>query len=78
MGERGKTVLHGHLERAICDAIDIQVRSEFRDHELIKRFVASTFVLVLNWWLEGNGRLSPAQADSAFRKLVVPTLVAHQ
>lgn len=78
MGERGKAVLHGHLEHAICDAIDVQIRREFREAELLKRFVASSFVLVLNWWLEGNARLTPAQADAAFRTLVLPALVAHR
>ena len=77
MGERGKTLLHGHLERAICDAIDSQVRREFRDAELIKRFVASSFVLVLNWWLEGNGKIGPAQADATFRAVVSPALIAR-
>lgn len=78
MGERGKNILHGHLERAICNLIETQVRREFRDAELVQRFVASTFVFVLNWWLQGKGVIPPDEAEALFKKLVVPGLVAFR
>lgn len=78
MGERGKNILHAHLQRAICDLIEAPVRREFRNADLVQPFIASSFIFVLNWWLQGNGSMAPAAADAAFRKLVVPGLLAFR
>lgn len=78
MGDQAKRVLHRHLERAICDLIELQVERQFRDAELVRRFVASSFILVLNWWLEAKGSMTPDQIDDVFRKLVVPGLTAFR
>jgi hypothetical protein len=32
------------------------------------------FVLVLNWWAESNGSLSPKEINDLFRALTMPTL----
>jgi hypothetical protein len=42
----------------------------------IAQHVASTFVLVLNSWLESDTPLMPAELDWQFRALIVPTLTA--
>jgi hypothetical protein len=42
--------------------------------DLLARHVASTFVLVLNWWVETDSTLPAAEVDALFRRLVVPTL----
>lgn len=42
--------------------------------EFIAKYVASTFVFVLNWWLTERERISPREADDLFRTLVAPTL----
>jgi hypothetical protein len=42
--------------------------------ELVARHVASTFVLVLNWWIEREPALTPQDADACFRHLVSPAL----
>ena len=43
--------------------------------DLVARHTASTFVLVLNWWVESDAGLwTPADADERFRGLVVPVL----
>jgi hypothetical protein len=34
--------------------------------------VASTFILVLNWWLDVAGARSPRDADALFHALVIP------
>jgi hypothetical protein len=44
--------------------------------QLLARHVASTFVLVLNWWVESDAPLTPEEVDSRFRALVVPALKA--
>jgi hypothetical protein len=38
--------------------------------------VASTFGLVLTWWLENGDALAPRDVDAQFRSLVSPTLDA--
>jgi hypothetical protein len=38
--------------------------------------LTSTFITVLNWWVESGGKLSPAEVDEIFRNLVLPNLVA--
>jgi hypothetical protein len=43
---------------------------------LLARHVAAAFVLVLNWWVESDAPLTPAEVDACFRALVVPTLAA--
>ena len=42
-----------------------------------RRICVTTFVLVLNWWVESDSSLSPRQADDLFVALVVPTLEAQ-
>lgn len=42
--------------------------------ELLAQYVAPTFVLVLDWWVESNGALSPKDIDGLFRALTLPTL----
>jgi hypothetical protein len=39
--------------------------------------VASTFILVLNWWVEESSPLAPKEVDAVFRALVLPTLAAE-
>ena len=45
--------------------------------ELLAQYVASTFVLVLNWWVESNSALRPKDVDGVFRALTVPTLSTY-
>jgi len=42
--------------------------------DLLAHHVASTFVLVLNWWVESESALSAREVDELFRMLVLPTL----
>lgn len=44
--------------------------------DLLSEYVASTFVLVLNWWLDCKMPTPPKQIDSVFRTLTAPTLAA--
>ena len=44
--------------------------------DLLAQYVASTFILVLNWWVESRNPLPPKEADALFRVLVMPTLTA--
>jgi AcrR family transcriptional regulator len=85
MGSRGRAILHEHLRRVLADLIAGHAeRSRPRRRKpgggippaLLVEFVASTFVLVLNWWVDGS-TLSASAVNDLFRSLVVPTLSAE-
>ncbi len=83
MGSRARAILHEHLQRALMGLIAEEVRREYRGRprgspspDLLAEYVASTFILVLNRWMEGGARISPQEADAQFRALVLPTLSA--
>ena len=85
LGPRGRAVLHAHLQRVLIELITQSVKGNLErkrkttgpiPQALLVQFVASTFILVLNWWLDYKSPLSPAEANSIFQTLVRPTLVA--
>ncbi|HEY1436500.1 MAG TPA: hypothetical protein VGG82_03255 [Casimicrobiaceae bacterium] len=85
MGTRGRAVLHEHLRLVLVDWIADSVSNHLHGRrkptaqmspDLLARYLASTFTLVLNWWLESHPRLSPREGDDMFRTLVLPTLAA--
>lgn len=84
MGKRGRAILHQHLREVLAEAImrDIvsgsprqKARQGQVSRELLAQYLASTFVLVLHWWLDCRSAVSPQQADEVFRALVLPTVV---
>ena len=84
MSGRAKAVLHQHLQNAIYTMI-IDSMTEFRAGgksrtavlpHLFANYVASSFILVLDLWLNGREQFTPQEADDIFRALVVPTLTA--
>jgi hypothetical protein len=44
--------------------------------DLLSSYVSSTFVLVLNWWLDKGMFLPPKEINNLFRALATPTLTA--
>src|SRR5262249_18004672 len=85
MGTRGRTILHEHLQRVLAELIANDVRKDFQSRrkvsgqipaDLLVQYVASTFILVLNWWVESRDPLPPDEIDHLFRSLVLPTLAA--
>jgi hypothetical protein len=42
--------------------------------ELLIRYVTSTFTTVLDWWVDSDSALGPADVDAWFRALVAPAL----
>lgn len=84
-GPREMRTMHEHLLQAITELIEDEVRTAVRrsgciagkaSPQLASRWVASTFVLVLNWWVESDNPLTAREADSVFRGLVEPALPA--
>jgi AcrR family transcriptional regulator len=83
MGPRGRWAVHEHLQHAIIELIEDEVRTALRrssrtgrhvSPDLLVRWIASTFVLVLNWWVESDSPLSAREADGVFRALIEPSL----
>jgi AcrR family transcriptional regulator len=75
--------VHEHLHHALSELIGDEVRTSLRrgsrtsrraSPDLLVRWLVSTFVLVLNWWVESDSPLSAGDADALFRALVEPSL----
>ncbi len=85
LGTRARAILHEHLRRVLADVIADVMKTEFRSTrtaarrvpaDLLSNYVSSTFVLVLNWWLDKRMSLPPKEVDSVFRGLATPALHA--
>jgi AcrR family transcriptional regulator len=83
MGVKAWAVVHEHLRRILAEQIsnDLKRNSRTRQRsagqippELLAQYVAATFILVLNWWVESQTRLQPKEVNALFRSLVEPTL----
>ena len=83
IGLRGRALIHEHLQEVISELIADDVKKEFRtarkrDQHIpanfLVQYLASTFILVLNWWVESKRPLPPDEIDALFRSLVLSTL----
>jgi hypothetical protein len=83
MGPRGRAVIHEHLQKALAKLIANDVKKDLQSHrrvtgqlppDLLVQYVASTFILVLNWWVESRNPLPPKDINNLFRALILPTL----
>ena len=85
IGARGRAIIHEHLQSVLAELIAGEVRKEFQGRrktasqipsDLFVQYVASTFILVLNWWVENRSPLPPKDVNELFRVLILPTLAA--
>ena len=84
MDMRGQAVVHEHLGRMLVELVaDDLRRAGWRLAEdrrqgvpavLLARHVASTFLLVLNWWAESDEPLPARTVNNIFRALIVPAV----
>jgi len=83
MGRRGQIILHEHLQKALVELFAARLKSQLKDRaktsnqvpdDLLVQHVASTFILILNWWVDRNTTLPPAEVDALFRALIGPAL----
>lgn len=83
VGAREQSAVHERLELVIAERIADELRRlgrrppQDRDAvpgDLLARHVASTFVLVLNWWMECGERTPAKTANDLFRALVGPAV----
>jgi AcrR family transcriptional regulator len=81
---RGQTALHRHLERWLVEWMTqdpVSAKPHCRGavtRELLARYLASNFVLVLEHWLGDTAPMPAAEADALFRALVEPTIARQQ
>ena len=83
MKREGRVAMHAHLQNVLTDLIAEELsripHAQSRPQlptGLLANHVAATFVRVLNWWVDNDVPLTPADVDARFRALVVPTLSA--
>jgi AcrR family transcriptional regulator len=85
MGPRGRAVSHEHLQGVLAELIAEDVKKDLQSNrkmageiptDLLVQYVASTFILVLNWWVENRNPLPPKGINNLFRALILPTLAA--
>jgi AcrR family transcriptional regulator len=83
IGARGRAILHEHLQKVLAELIADDVRKDLQSRGktaaqippgLLVQYVASTFILVLNWWVESRSPLPPQAVNDLFRALILPTL----
>jgi len=83
MAPESRSAMHGRLQDVLVDIIQEDVAAVVHGRqptvvipaELVALHVASTFVLVLNWWADTNAPLAPVEVDARFRALVEPALL---
>ena len=83
MGQR--TILHEHLRRVLTQIIAEFMNTRSRSGKksagqippgIVAAYIVSTFVLMLNWWLDKKMRLAPPEVNDIFRSLTLPTVAA--
>ena len=81
MPRNGRVDMHARMQAVLMDLISDDLDALFGRRppsavptDLIARHIAATFVLVLNWWVETNAKLTAAEVDARFRALVLPVL----
>jgi AcrR family transcriptional regulator len=85
MGTRSRAIVHEHLRSVIAELIADDVREQCEGRrkaaaqispDLLVQYAASTFILVLNWWVESRSPLTPNEGNDLFHALILPTLTA--
>jgi hypothetical protein len=82
-GINGRTVLHDHLRRVLAELVVHGLKKlpsgprapAAIPPDLLAQHVASTFVDVLDWWVETGSPLDAKDVNALFRALIVPILV---
>ena len=87
IGARGRAILHERLRQVLAKVIRSSVKQDIGagpkpgrqiPADLMSEYVASTFVLVLNWWMDKKMPSSPEEINGLFRKLILPTLAQSE
>jgi AcrR family transcriptional regulator len=85
IGTRGRGIMHEYLQHVLAELMAEDVRTELQRRrekvgqvppDLFVQYVASTFILVLHWWVDSRSPLPPKDVNDVFRALVLPTMTA--
>lgn len=85
LGPRGRAILHGQLQKILVELIAEEIAKSIQGRrksagrippELLGRYVASAFILVLNWWVESKSPLPAKEVNALFRALILPALAS--
>jgi AcrR family transcriptional regulator len=81
MGRKTRAIVHHHLRRVLIENVTEAIRAATPialplPPVLLADYVVSTFILVLNWWVDSRSTLSPREVDDIFLSMVLPTLTA--
>jgi AcrR family transcriptional regulator len=83
IGAEDRVRLHDHLREVLAELIADDLAEGLSGSKkaaarippsLLVEYLSSTFVLVLNWWVESRSRLPPSDVNDMFRALALPTL----
>lgn len=86
VGSRAQAIIHEHLQKVLAELIANEVTKLLKGRrknaarvpsDLIIHHVASTFILVLNWWVENKNPRQPLEVNHLFRALILPSLAAN-
>ena len=85
LGPRGRAILHGKLQKVLVELIAEDIRKSLQGRrkaagrippDLLGRYVASTFILALNWWVESKSPLPAKDVNVLFHALILPALAS--
>jgi len=85
MDAGSQAVLHRRLQNVLTELMRDEVEQYVRDGrtgtgrlppDVLTNYLATTFILVLGWWLETERPLAPNEVNDLYRGLVLPTLVS--
>lgn len=75
VGRRGGVIAINEIRRVLSDIVKNDLPAVEEDagvpREAYVQFVVGAFLTMLTWWLERRPRLTPAQVDAIFRRLVL-------
>lgn len=82
LDQRRRRSIHGHLNRSIADRIQTDMKTLRRRQRgaprvpegVLARWIASTFLLVLDWWADSQNPLDAREVDQMVRRLLEPAL----
>ena len=83
LGPRGRAIIHQKLQKVLAELISKEVIGDRHGGrktagrippDLLVQHVASTFILVLNWWVGSKSPLSAKDVNELFRALILPTM----
>jgi AcrR family transcriptional regulator len=81
LGQRGSDIVLARMRSMLGDLVRAELAAAQRTGRpddiprgAVVQFVCDALVSLILWWMEKDPRLAPAEVDSIFRRLVIPSL----